>query len=185
MGEANKERTDQGTEGVDKKNPSLENLMPPWKPGQSGNPKGMKPGTKQFRTLFNEAMIKLGKMNNKKPEDIEIEIIMSAISAARNGNFKYFKDLMDRLHGKAVQPIAGTFNPNMDTIANLISAYEDEKSKKKMKDEAIDVKVVEKDEENPQEDVQKEAVQLSSSQDGENQVEPQQEAVKESLPLPT
>lgn len=114
------ENTDKNT---DKR---LENLRPPWKPGESGNPSGRPEGQKNYATLYREALIKLAQANGVEPDALELEIMANALLNARNGNYRFFKDMMDRLFGKAVQPIVGKFNHQVETVADLISKVEAE-----------------------------------------------------------
>lgn len=81
----------------------LKNLRPAWKNGESGNPNGYPKGQRQFKTVYREALVQLAKKNNKTPEDIEWEIISKGILQARTGDFKFYKDLLDRLFGSALQ----------------------------------------------------------------------------------
>lgn len=79
----------------------LDNLKP-FKPGESGNPNGRPKGRKNFSTLFEEALIRLGQKNDKDPADLELEIIEKGIAMARKGDYRFYKDTMDRVHGSAI-----------------------------------------------------------------------------------
>lgn len=72
-----------------------------FKKGQSGNPSGKKKGTKNFSTLFQEAIKRIAKMEKVSPKDIDFELILTAVDKARIGNYSFFKDIMDRRFGKA------------------------------------------------------------------------------------
>ena len=80
-------------------NPNKKNRF---KPGQSGNKKGRPLGSRSFKTNFYHALAKLGDKNDKKSEELLNDIMQQAISRARKGDFRFFKDLMDRLHGTAI-----------------------------------------------------------------------------------
>lgn len=80
----------------------------PFKKGQSGNPKGRPLGTKNFSTLYKEAIIKIAKSVGKTPEELEIEIVEQGLRKARNGDIRFYIDTMDRLHGKAQQKVDHT-----------------------------------------------------------------------------
>lgn len=86
------------------KNTGFGNLIPYVK-GQSGNPKGRPVGARSYHVLFREAIIKLAELNGKEPSDLELEIIQSGIANARKGDFRFYKDILDRLHGMAKQSI--------------------------------------------------------------------------------
>ena len=80
----------------------LENLKEPWKAGDpSPNPSGRPLGQRNYATIYKEALIKLGKLNNKTPEELEDEIHSAGILNARKGNYQFYKDVLDRLHGTA------------------------------------------------------------------------------------
>jgi hypothetical protein len=74
-----------------------------FKPGQSGNPKGMAKGTKTYKTLMREAMISLAKKNGTDPKDLELEIFEMGLKKARLGDYRFYQDYMDRHHDKPVQ----------------------------------------------------------------------------------
>jgi len=69
--------------------------------GQSGNPKGRPVGQKNYATLYRDALIKLAKLNNKKPDELELEMISKGILSARAGDYRFYKDVLDRLLGTA------------------------------------------------------------------------------------
>lgn len=78
--------------------------LKPWKKGDpSPNPKGKAKGQRDYATIYREALIKLGTENNKTPEDIEMEMIANGVLLGRKGDYRFYKDVLDRLHGTAVQ----------------------------------------------------------------------------------
>lgn len=72
-----------------------------YKKGTSGNPNGRPLGQKNYATLYREALVKLAKLNNKKPDELELEMISKGILNARAGDYKFYKDVLDRLLGTA------------------------------------------------------------------------------------
>jgi len=84
-----------------------ENLIP-FKKGESGNPEGKKPGTRNFSTIYKEALKKLAMKNGMEPDQLEEDILVKALQSSYNGNFKFFKDIHDRLHGQPVKSIDHT-----------------------------------------------------------------------------
>ena len=79
--------------------PQNKNLKP-FKKGEnmgSHRPKGQK----NYSTLRAEAIIAVGKLNNKTPEEIEIMLHSKGISEALRGDFRFYKDDLDRTHGSA------------------------------------------------------------------------------------
>jgi len=78
----------------------LDNLIPFTK-GKSGNENGRPLGQKNYATLYREALIKLAKANNKDEAELELEILSKGILKAREGDYRFYKDLLDRVHGTA------------------------------------------------------------------------------------
>ena len=104
----------------------LNNLKPAWKKGDpSPNPEGRKLGQRNYATIYREALIKLAEKNDKSPEELENEILSKGILNARTGDYRFYKDLLDRLHGTATQkseidvnlpkPITDLFNGVQDS----------------------------------------------------------------------
>lgn len=85
-----------------KARPQTRHLIP-LKKGQTANPNGRPKGQRNYATIYREALIKLASIDNKTPEELEEEILASGIRNARKGSYSFYKDLLDRLHGTAVQ----------------------------------------------------------------------------------
>lgn len=98
-----------------------------------GNPGGGRPlGSRDFRTIFYDAIKKIAKASKQEDlEDIEDALILKAISEAKNGNFQYFQDLMNRIHGKPVQPttVQGEMKITK-TLVEFIGGQKPEEEKK-------------------------------------------------------
>jgi len=84
----------------------------PWlfKKGQSGNPKGKPVGTKSFSTLMDTAVKEIAKVNKITEGEVWQVLIKRGYSEAKDGNYLFFKDLLDRYYGKAPDIIKGEFN---------------------------------------------------------------------------
>ena len=81
----------------------LKNLRPAWKKGDpSPNPKGKPKGQRSYADIYKDALIKLGEINNKTPDELETELIASGFSSAKK-DYRFYKDVLDRLHGTPVQ----------------------------------------------------------------------------------
>jgi hypothetical protein len=81
--------------------PQNKNLRPPWKKGDpSPNPKGHPKGQKNYATLQEEAIRSYGKRNKMTEEEIELLIHEHGIDQAIKGDYNFFRDYMDRTHGK-------------------------------------------------------------------------------------
>jgi len=74
-----------------------------WLPGVSGNPAGRPKGAKNFTTLFEEAVKKLGL--GEEPNAVEMEILRKGIEMAKEGKYPFYKDLFDRIYGKPTEVI--------------------------------------------------------------------------------
>ena len=83
---------------------------PPWKPGQSGNPKGKPPGAKSLTTILRELMEKsmtmpkdpITKKEGVKKQIKEI-IVLRLASEAMKGNLTAAREIFDRLEGKSTE----------------------------------------------------------------------------------
>ena len=108
----------------------LKNLKPAWKPGESGNVKGKRPGQRDYATIYREALIKFAKSKKKTPEEIEELFEQVGFMKALSGDARFYQDFRDRIHGKAIQR-------NEHTGANGKDLIPDAASKEKA-DNAID-----------------------------------------------
>lgn len=90
-----------------RKNKGHANLKP-CKPGETHNPNGRPKGQRNYATIYREALIKLATLDKITPEALEDDMISTAVKKARSGDPVFYKDIMDRIHGKPVQPIGGS-----------------------------------------------------------------------------
>jgi hypothetical protein len=74
-----------------------------FKEGQSGNPNGRKKGQRNFATIYREALVKIAATKGLEPDDIELALAAKALEKALKGDFKFYQDIQDRIHGKPVQ----------------------------------------------------------------------------------
>lgn len=63
---------------------------------------GRPAGQRNYATIYREALIKLGKINNKTPDELETELIASGFASAKK-DYRFYKDVLDRIHGTAIQ----------------------------------------------------------------------------------
>jgi len=109
------------------KNKGIANLKP-YKPGQCGNPNGHPKGQRNFITIYREALKTIAKKNNMTELQLENEIVANGLLNARRGDHKFYKDLMDRLHGMPKQGFEITGGVEIDVevkskIDNAILDY--------------------------------------------------------------
>lgn len=86
--------------------------------GGPGRPKGQR----NYSTIYREALTKLAEVNDKTPEDLEDEIVQKALAAARSGDYRFYKDLLDRLHGTPQQRVDHTTDGKPLQISTEIAA---------------------------------------------------------------
>lgn len=81
---------------------SVKNLKP-FKKGKSGNPEGRPLGQRNYATIYREALAELAKQKKTTPEALENLMEKVGFAKALGGDFKFFQDFRDRIHGKPVQ----------------------------------------------------------------------------------
>lgn len=75
----------------------------PFKEGKSGNPNGRPKGQRDYVTIYREALIKIGNAKGKTPEEIEEMMEETGLDKALKGDYNFFRDIRDRIHGKPMQ----------------------------------------------------------------------------------
>ena len=91
-----------------------------FKDGESGNPNGRPLGQRNYATIYKEALIKLAELNHKSPEELEEEIVSAGLLNARKGNYQFYKDVLDRIHGTAQNNV----NVSGEITSKIISVDE-------------------------------------------------------------
>lgn len=77
----------------------------PFLPGQSGNPKGRAKGQRNYATIYREALERIGNAEGYTLEEIEDAMTVKAIQKAIKGDFFFYRDVHDRIHGKPKETI--------------------------------------------------------------------------------
>lgn len=95
----------------------------PFKKGQSGNPAGRPLGARDRRTVIWEAMKVLAEKHKTTPEDIEVEMQITALTKAiKKGDFYMYQELSNGLYGKIVDNMdiksGGRSLADLITLAN-------------------------------------------------------------------
>ena len=67
--------------------------------------KGRALGSKNWRTVFNEAMAKIAAENNKTPEEMEILLQEVGISKAIKGDHRFWNELQKRSYGDITKEV--------------------------------------------------------------------------------
>ena len=81
--------------------------LKPFKPGQSGNPKGRPKGKRDFKTDFEIAAREIAKALRlgKTPEPVYIELMKQGIKSGLKGNYNFWKDIAERVYGKEADEV--------------------------------------------------------------------------------
>lgn len=94
----------------------------------TGNKLGRPKGQRNFSTIFREGLIKLAEKNGTEPDALEEEILQMAIAKARKGDYAFYRDLQDRLHGRPTQRQEITGLDGKDLIPNKQSTEKVQKA---------------------------------------------------------
>ena len=89
--------------GGKKQHPNSRANLRPWKPGQSGNPKGRQPKNLSLVSLVKELLEKADGEGKTEAEALA-EVI---IREAKGGKAELIKELLDRIDGKVGQSVSG------------------------------------------------------------------------------
>lgn len=67
------------------------------------NPNGRPKGSEDFKTKFYKVIDKLAKQNNITAEEVEEQLLLVGYKKAKDGDYSFYRDLMDRIHGRPIQ----------------------------------------------------------------------------------
>lgn len=96
-----------------------------WKKGQSGNPDGKPPGTLDFKTKWFKFVDKIAAQNDITPEEVEEQLLAVAFKQAKDANYQFWKDIHDRVHGKAGETLDITSKGEQIKLSPAMKAYAD------------------------------------------------------------
>lgn len=91
----------------------------PFKAGETGNPNGRPKGQRNYATIYREALEKIAASQNMTPEEIETIMEEAGIRKAIKGDFQFWKDIRDRLHGKALDRASVEITTPTPLLANV------------------------------------------------------------------
>lgn len=80
------------------------------KPFQKGkdprrNLAGRPVGSLDFKTKWYKMIDKIATQNNLTPEEIDEQLLLVGYKKAKDGDYSFYRDAMDRIHGKAEQTL--------------------------------------------------------------------------------
>ena len=100
---------------------------------KTGGP-GRPPGQRNYATIYREALLKIAEANDKTPEEIENMLEEVGLRQGLKGNFQFWKDVRDRIHGQAKGSVevSGSLDVNVsisdEEKAKLLSLLNDKGS---------------------------------------------------------
>ena len=110
-------------EKTEKKTQKEDNLIP-WKAGDpSPNPSGRPKGQRNYATIYREALVKIGQTKGMTPEEVEEEMEKVGLDKALGGEYKFFRDIRDRIHGKPVQGLEMSGKDGQPIDMNLVVSF--------------------------------------------------------------
>ena len=92
-------------------------------PGVSGNPNGKPPGALNFKTKWTKFIEKVAEQNKLTVDEVDEQLLAVAFKQMKSGDFRFWKDIQDRVHGMAKQPIDHTVSL---TISQVLDEVENE-----------------------------------------------------------
>ncbi len=95
-------------------------------PGVVLNPEGKKAGTLDFKTKWLLFIDKVAEQNNITPEEVEEQLLAVGFKQAKDANYPFWKDIHDRIHGKAQDNLDVTSGGEKIGISNEAQAKIDD-----------------------------------------------------------
>lgn len=102
------------------------------------NPLGRPKGSLDFKTKWERMVEKVAMQNNLTPDEIDEQLLLVGYKRAKDGDYSFYRDAMDRIHGKPMQytdvttngkdlpqPILGNVLNNNSNTTNIETQQED------------------------------------------------------------
>ena len=105
-------------------------------PGVSGNPYGKPLGTENFHTIWWKFIEKVAKANEITPEEVDEQLLQVAFKQMKAGDFRYWKDVRDRIHGMAKLPIEHSGGITIEQLLDSLE-YEQQTGGQKLADKSF------------------------------------------------
>ena len=106
-------------------------LDPQTKKFKKGNPGGGRTkGTRDWATDFNLAVKQIAKETKQTISQVRTDLLVKGIREAKNGNFNFWQELIQRDYGKTSQPIEADINVKgakelADQLQNILEEEDD------------------------------------------------------------
>lgn len=71
------------------------------------NPNGRPTGTENFSTKWRKAIEKIASQNDMDVDEIEQQLLLVGYKKAKEGDYRFYQDIFDRVYGKPNQTITG------------------------------------------------------------------------------
>ena len=81
-----------------------------------------KVGDISFKERWNIFIDKVAKQENKTPNEIDEQLLAVALKKAKAGDYAFYRDTQDRVHGKPVQPLG---NANGEPFIMHVVKYDE------------------------------------------------------------
>lgn len=99
---------------IDPTQNTVEKESKPWQFQKGGDPRrnnnGRPPGALNFKTKWLKLIDKLAAENNITADDVEMQLLLTGFKKAKQGDFRFIKDIWDRVYGKPLQEVDVTTN---------------------------------------------------------------------------
>lgn len=93
--------------------------LKPFQPGESGNPAGRPPGSRNLSTILKE-MLEQEVLIDGEKIPFKDSIVKKLIKKANNGNLRAIQEIFDRMEGKAKQEMKIEGLPDPNITVNVI-----------------------------------------------------------------
>ena len=99
-------------------------------PNNNANPEGRPEGKLSWETEMNNAIERLAKENNTTPEEIKLRIYLAGYKGAKEGQYQFYKDFMDRKHGEAKKNLDIGVNEDLKILLSQVNSIFDDSIRK-------------------------------------------------------
>lgn len=95
-----------------------------FKKGQSGNPAGRPKGALNFATKFRVFIEKVAEQEDITPEEVEEKLMAVGYKGAKEGDFRFWADIFNRVYGKPKDTIEHSIDEDISSVEVIIKRNE-------------------------------------------------------------